>query len=321
MSHDVFISFSSKDKTTADAVCAALEHRRIRCWIAPRDVVPGRPYAESIMEGLKGAKALVLVLSSSSNVSPNVLREIENAVQLNILLIPFRIDAVQLSTVFEYYLKPVHWIDALTPPLEQHITKLVQQLGKLLSIGEEGSIGHTDGEKQAIMAKSTPPPEPPRKLAQSQYPDETIKGTHSHPTAGTTRSSSEKQCHPSDELSVEARQRVITRLRFPSVVLLTLSVLSAVLYFILMVASLLDHRVTPLDGTNLLFLAFAAGNCLIAFGAYNMRKARRYGLSRSAAALSIICPMTCLGFPFAIWSICLLLDKNVKRVFDVGPID
>ncbi len=36
MSFDVFISYSSIDKTTADAACNALESAGIRCWIAPR---------------------------------------------------------------------------------------------------------------------------------------------------------------------------------------------------------------------------------------------------------------------------------------------
>jgi len=36
VAHDVFISYSSKDKTIADAVCARLEMRGIRCWIARR---------------------------------------------------------------------------------------------------------------------------------------------------------------------------------------------------------------------------------------------------------------------------------------------
>jgi TIR domain len=39
--HDVFLSYSSKDKTWADSACAVLEQHRIRCWIAPRDMTPG----------------------------------------------------------------------------------------------------------------------------------------------------------------------------------------------------------------------------------------------------------------------------------------
>ena len=41
MAHDVFISYSSKDKPVADAACATFEAAGMRCWIAPRDVPPG----------------------------------------------------------------------------------------------------------------------------------------------------------------------------------------------------------------------------------------------------------------------------------------
>ncbi|HXQ15450.1 MAG TPA: toll/interleukin-1 receptor domain-containing protein [Caulobacteraceae bacterium] len=42
--HDVFISYSSKDKTTADAICALLERDGAKCWIAPRDILPGEAW-------------------------------------------------------------------------------------------------------------------------------------------------------------------------------------------------------------------------------------------------------------------------------------
>jgi TIR domain len=41
MNFDAFISYSANDKVIADAACATLERAGIRCWIAPRDVVPG----------------------------------------------------------------------------------------------------------------------------------------------------------------------------------------------------------------------------------------------------------------------------------------
>jgi hypothetical protein len=48
MPHDVFVSYSSDDKPTADAVCATLENKGIRCWIAPRDILPGGMVAPSL---------------------------------------------------------------------------------------------------------------------------------------------------------------------------------------------------------------------------------------------------------------------------------
>jgi hypothetical protein len=53
MAHDVFISHASEDKVTADAVCAEMESKHIRCWIAPRDARPSADYGEEIIEANK----------------------------------------------------------------------------------------------------------------------------------------------------------------------------------------------------------------------------------------------------------------------------
>lgn len=50
MVHDVFISYSFRDKHVTDAVCNALESSRIKCWIAPRDIVPGKEWGEELVE-------------------------------------------------------------------------------------------------------------------------------------------------------------------------------------------------------------------------------------------------------------------------------
>ncbi len=137
MAHDVFISYAAEDKPTADAVCAALERDRVRCWIAPRDVLPGVPYAEGVIAGIRGARVFVLVFSSNSNASPHVMREVERAVSLGLPVIPLRIEDVLPSKSMEYYLSAPHWLDALTPPLEAHLDRLVRTIGVLLAEGTE----------------------------------------------------------------------------------------------------------------------------------------------------------------------------------------
>ncbi|MBP5493609.1 MAG: toll/interleukin-1 receptor domain-containing protein, partial [Lachnospiraceae bacterium] len=37
---DVFISYSSKNKNVADAIVAEFESSGIKCWYAPRDIMP-----------------------------------------------------------------------------------------------------------------------------------------------------------------------------------------------------------------------------------------------------------------------------------------
>jgi hypothetical protein len=41
MAHDVFLSYSKKDKLAADAACNVLELNGVRVWMVPRDILPG----------------------------------------------------------------------------------------------------------------------------------------------------------------------------------------------------------------------------------------------------------------------------------------
>ena len=134
MSHDVFISYSSHDKAIADAACARLEGQGVRCWIAPRDVLPGRPYAESLITAISRSKLFVLIFSNGSNRSQQVLREVERAVSKGIPILPFRVEDVVPTASMEYFLAVPHWLDALTPPLEKHLDTLASSVKHLLDL-------------------------------------------------------------------------------------------------------------------------------------------------------------------------------------------
>lgn len=133
MAHDVFISYSSKDKPVADAACATLESHGVRCWIAPRDVLAGEEYAASLINGLSDSRLMVLVFSADSNRSPQVLRELERAVSKGLPILPLRIEDAPMSPAMEYYISSRHWLDAFTPPLEQHLVRLSDDVKALLS--------------------------------------------------------------------------------------------------------------------------------------------------------------------------------------------
>ena len=94
--HDVFISYAQQDKPIADAVCSRLEARHIRCWIAPRDVSPAKEFPAAIIEGIDGSGVMVLIFSSHANNSPHVIRELTNAVNKGRIIVPFRIEDVEL---------------------------------------------------------------------------------------------------------------------------------------------------------------------------------------------------------------------------------
>lgn len=131
------------------AACATLEKRGYRCWIAPRDILPGKEWGEAIIEGIVGARIFVLIFSANANASPQVRREIERAVHHGTILVPFRIENVLPAKSLEYFLSAPHWLDALTPPLEQHLEHLSEVVGSLLGakdadaeLGNRKSLAH-----------------------------------------------------------------------------------------------------------------------------------------------------------------------------------
>jgi hypothetical protein len=137
MAHDVFISYSTKDKMVADAVCAKLESHKIRCWIAPRDVPAGQPYAASLVKAIRASSIIVLILSQGSNQSTHVLREVGEAVDNGIPILPLRIEDVNPTDELHYYIKSIHWLDAMSPPLERHLEKLTGSVLALINVREQ----------------------------------------------------------------------------------------------------------------------------------------------------------------------------------------
>jgi osmotically-inducible protein OsmY len=133
MAHDVFISYSSKDKIAADALCATLEAHGILCWIAPRNISYGSDYGEAIVDGINESRVMVLVFSSHANTSPHIKREVDRAVSKSLTIIPIRIEDVAPTRALEYYISPVHWLDAVAPPLEPHLEALAGKIQILLS--------------------------------------------------------------------------------------------------------------------------------------------------------------------------------------------
>ncbi len=109
---DVFISYSSKDKEVADALCAQIEQQGYSCWIAPRDILPGEDWARSINTAITAAKVFIVIYSRNSCESSQVPKEIGIAGARDLSIIPYKIDDTPLSGDFEYYLLGCHWVAA-----------------------------------------------------------------------------------------------------------------------------------------------------------------------------------------------------------------
>lgn len=133
MAHDVFVSYSVKDRVVADAIVARLESGSIRCWEAPRDVVPGADWGESIINAIESSRIMILVFSSNANASPQIKREVERAVDKGVYIIPFRVDNIEPTRALEYFISTAQWMDAFPPPLDRHLDNLAETVKAILA--------------------------------------------------------------------------------------------------------------------------------------------------------------------------------------------
>ena len=165
---DVFISYSSRDKTAADAACATLEAAGVRCWIAPRDIRPGGEYGAAIIDAIDQCRVMVLIFSASANDSHQIHREIERAVSKSVPIVPVRIEEVVPTKSLEYFLGAIHWLDALSPPLENHLQQLADTVKALLQVSTRGRGAPAEdavAENVALAAN-----EPARRAASGEQP-------------------------------------------------------------------------------------------------------------------------------------------------------
>ena len=131
MNHDVFISYSSRDKTTALAICHVLEEHRIRCWMAPRDIPPGADYGDVIDEAIVSCRLFVLVFSGPAALSQWVKGELNLAFTERKIIIPYRIDETPLKGAMRLILNQTHWIEAY-PDAEMRFGELVEAAERFL---------------------------------------------------------------------------------------------------------------------------------------------------------------------------------------------
>ncbi len=125
-----FISYAKADAKKAHRIAELLEQGGVRCWIAPRDVKPGAPYGDEIISGIETSSAFILVLSSESNTSDFVAREVERAISKKKPVLPVRIENVEPSRALQLFISGTQWIDVFSGRFATHMDRLAKRLAE-----------------------------------------------------------------------------------------------------------------------------------------------------------------------------------------------
>jgi len=127
-SKHVFLSYSTADQTSADALLRGLESKGVRVWMAPRDVRPGSDYSEAIQDAIETSSAVVALVSDSANLSRHVKAEIEIAFSSGKPLFPVRFNDVEPARGLALFLGLRHWTDLFGGDERRKLDRLVTEL-------------------------------------------------------------------------------------------------------------------------------------------------------------------------------------------------
>lgn len=139
-----FISYSSKDFQLVTDLVKHLEAQGVNCWYAPRNIVPGKHYASSILEAIRACNAFVIVFSKNSNASEQCLKEVDRAVNARKPIIPFRVDETMPTEAMDYYLCNTHWLNAYEEVVTNYYQQLVHAVHDFISVEQEKTEYVTD---------------------------------------------------------------------------------------------------------------------------------------------------------------------------------
>lgn len=132
MKHQVFISYSRKDKDVAEGLCEVLKENGIEYWIDKEGIYSSSNYKELTVDAIDVSKAVIFISSANSNASINVIREVGYAVNMNKPILPLMLDDAPYAKSIRLDISDIDQIDFKNPIVSSKklITSLIYVLNK-----------------------------------------------------------------------------------------------------------------------------------------------------------------------------------------------
>lgn len=154
----LFISHAVSDGAAKAAeLVGQLEGSGDACWIAPRDIQPGRTYPAQILTAIRNGRGLVLLLTERANESPDVLQEVQLAHSAQKLIVPVAVGNVRLSDDLGYFLsvrQHLRWTTA--EQVAEALGRVMPPVaGSTVSAAETSGAGIMDGMAAVAAASAS----------------------------------------------------------------------------------------------------------------------------------------------------------------------
>ena len=148
MTHDVFISYSSKDKNVVDEICNLFSIYSITYWRDTNEVHMGGKFMEDIVDAINASSIVLFISSVDSNHSIYTAKEVAFAFNAGKYIIPYKIDDSSFSKNLQFVMTDLNCINA-TPYSQQKAELLIHDILSLLR-GERHKEMHKTHKREYI---------------------------------------------------------------------------------------------------------------------------------------------------------------------------
>ncbi len=133
MHKNVFISFVEQDLKIAKIIKNKLYEEGISAWIYTEDNIVG-DYRTGIMQAITTSDVMILIFSGHTEKSQHIPKELREASENNIVIIPFFIEDIKKieNEIIRYEIQTLNWIQGWKKPLDDQINVLINKTKSVL---------------------------------------------------------------------------------------------------------------------------------------------------------------------------------------------
>jgi TolB-like protein len=128
---DLFVCYASADGVeAAHQIATYFEKRGVKCWIAPRNILPGTSWPRAIVDGIEASRAMLLVVTEEASSSPEIEKEVTLATHMRKPIFPVRLGNITLTGTLRYHTQNYQWRD-LFPNRDKPLDEIADQIKSL----------------------------------------------------------------------------------------------------------------------------------------------------------------------------------------------
>lgn len=125
---EVFISYARREFHLVKPVTDQLAELGITLWLDLESIKGAENFAESIRDGIKHCRIVIVMCTGAALGSRNVQQEIKLAWKYERPCLPLLLESVNFPKQIEYFLEGFQWIDVVNQPTVDWLSRIVDSL-------------------------------------------------------------------------------------------------------------------------------------------------------------------------------------------------